>query len=115
MSASNPPDPNVNTFNNEYWTAGDTTLTQEEADRRYLRFPIAQGTENLAAINVNGNATFNANIFCSIIEDLYGTLTLDAVGTTITSDTEIQGVLNMGAIPLVDRRIDMNGGEIHQV
>lgn len=59
MTSTNPPDPNVNTFNNEYWSVGETTLTQEQADKRYLRFPIAQGTENLAAINVNGNANFN--------------------------------------------------------
>ncbi len=59
MSSSNPPDPNVNTFNNLYWIGGDTSLTQDVADKRYLRFPTAQGTENLAAINVNGIASFN--------------------------------------------------------
>jgi hypothetical protein len=62
MSSTNPPDPNVNTFNNLYWISGDTALTQDVADKRYLRFPTAQGTENLAAINVNGIAAFNNNI-----------------------------------------------------
>jgi hypothetical protein len=62
MSSTNPPDPNVNTFNNLYWISGDTALTQDVADKRYLRFPTAQGTENLAAINVNGLATFNTDI-----------------------------------------------------
>ena len=62
MSATNPPDPNVNTFNNLYWISRDTTLTQDVADKRYLRFPTAQGTENLAAINVAGIAGFNNEI-----------------------------------------------------
>ena len=115
MTSYGPPSDDVAIFDTIYFKSGEEFLTQNQADKRYLRFPNAQGTENLQEINVNGNATFNANIICSIIEDLYGTLTLDAVGITITSDTEIQGVLNMGAIPLVDRRIDMNGGEIHQV
>lgn len=33
-------------------------LTEAIADTKYLRFPFAQGTENLAIVNVNGLATF---------------------------------------------------------
>lgn len=115
MSSYGPPTEDTAIFDTIYFKQGEEFLTQNQADRRYLRFPNAQGTENLAAINVNGLATFNANIVCSTIEDLTGTLTLDAIGTTITGDTEIQGFLNMNAVVLADRRIDMNGGEIHQV
>lgn len=49
-------------FNPAYFESADQTLTQSEADKRYLRFPNAQGTENLQAINVNGVAGFNAGV-----------------------------------------------------
>lgn len=49
-------------FNPAYFESADQTLTQSEADKRYLRFPNAQGTENLQAINVSGIANFNTNI-----------------------------------------------------
>lgn len=62
MSSTSPPDPNVNLFNNLYWTTGDEFITQSQADKRYLRYPVAQGTENLQAINVNGVAQFNNDI-----------------------------------------------------
>ena len=62
MSVNIPPDPNVNTFNNLYWIQGDVPLTTAEGDLRYLKFPVAQGTENLQAINVNGIANFNDDI-----------------------------------------------------
>ncbi len=59
MSSSNPPVPNVDTFNNLYWISTDIPITQEQADKRYLRFPVAQGKENLQAVDVNGTANFN--------------------------------------------------------
>jgi hypothetical protein len=62
MSDNTPPNPNVNTFNNLYWITGDSALTQNQADLRYLKFPIAQGTENLKAIGVDGVATFNNDV-----------------------------------------------------
>jgi hypothetical protein len=58
MSADIPPNPNVNFFNNEYWVNEATPLTQEIADTKYLRFPVAQGNEELLDVDVVGNATF---------------------------------------------------------
>lgn len=60
MSVNTPPDPNVATFNNLYWISDETGLTVAEANKKYLKFPVAQGTENLQAINVNGVATFSS-------------------------------------------------------
>ena len=62
MSVNIPPEPNVNTFNNLYWIQGDVPLTTAEGDLRYLKFPVAQGTENLQAINVNGVLTANSGV-----------------------------------------------------
>jgi len=62
MSSTNPPNPNVSTFNNLYWSITDIPLTQSQADRRYLKYPVAQGKETLQAIDVNGVANFNQPI-----------------------------------------------------
>jgi hypothetical protein len=64
MSVNTPPEPNVATFNNLYWITDEAGLTVAEANKKYLKFPVAQGTENLQAINVNGTATFNSDINC---------------------------------------------------
>lgn len=61
MTSYAPPTENVAIFDTINFTSGETVLTQNQADKRYLRFPNAQGTENLQAINVNGLATFNAD------------------------------------------------------
>jgi len=62
MSSTNPPNPNVSTFNNLYWSITDIPLTQSQADRRYLKYPVAQGKETLQAVDVNGIANFNQPI-----------------------------------------------------
>lgn len=58
MSAYNPPTENVAIFDSAYFSAGDENITQNQADKRYLRYPTAQGKETLQAIDVNGLATF---------------------------------------------------------
>ena len=58
MSVNVPPNPNVSTFNNDYWIHMDTALTTADADLRYLRWNVAQGDETLQGISVNGNANF---------------------------------------------------------
>jgi len=80
MSVNIPPEPNVNTFNNLYWIQGDVPLTTAEGDLRYLKFPVAQGTENLQAINVNGIANFNDDVTVanSTLMTLNGQVSLNA-------------------------------------
>lgn len=75
MTDYNPPTENLPIFDSSVFLIGDIPLTQNQADKRYLRYPNAQGTENLQAINVNGNATF-------------------ATGTTITTN---QATVNIGS------------------
>ena len=75
MTDYNPPTENLPIFDSSVFLIGDNPLTQNQADKRYLRYPNAQGTENLQAINVNGNATF-------------------ATGTTITTN---QATVNIGS------------------
>ena len=62
MSVNLPPNPNVATFNNSYWIFNTTQLTQAEADLLYLKYPVAQGAENLQTTNVNGIMTCNDDV-----------------------------------------------------
>ena len=61
MSVHKPPIPDVATFNNLYWLISDTHFTIPDLDLLYLKYPVAQGTEDLQSINVNGAAAFNSN------------------------------------------------------
>jgi hypothetical protein len=66
MSAYPPPAENLSIFDNSLFS--NTTLTKEEADRLYLKYPIGQGEETIPSLNVlgakdtTGNATFGDNI-----------------------------------------------------
>jgi len=121
MSVNIPPDPNVSTFNNLYWIQGDNALTTAEGDLRYLKFPVAQGTENLQATNVNGvltanstatfngATTFNAAIDMNInnINDI-NQLVFDNSGVPTTQVTAYTGGV-AGAYTNTNMTIDANG------
>lgn len=50
--------PKTSVFIPAYWaTARSEILTQEEADTRYLRFPVGQGTESIPNLIVAGTST----------------------------------------------------------
>ena len=86
MSTNTPPNPNVDTFNTLYFKTGSGQLTIEEADLRYLKWPVAQGTENLQTTNVNGLLTANAGVKTNIIE---------AIGITIDlGKSRLLGTMN---------------------
>lgn len=52
----------LSVFNPANWETFETTLTTAEGDKRYLKFPVAQGLETLQSIIVNGTADFNDDI-----------------------------------------------------
>lgn len=62
MASYLPPLEDLPIFNDELFTDGEDLVTIEYANKHYLRFPKAQGTETLQAIIVNGTSQFNANI-----------------------------------------------------
>lgn len=75
---------NLPIFDTTLFTKGDEYITQNNADKRYLRYPNAQGTENFNQITVN----------------------------TITASNDLK--LNpAGSITCNGKTIDMTGGEIH--
>lgn len=65
MSYYEPPIETLPIFDTNVFASSDGYITQGQADKRYLRFPSAQGTENLQAINVNGLSNFYDNLTMS--------------------------------------------------
>jgi hypothetical protein len=113
MSVNPPPNPNVNTFNNEYWISGDNALTQSEADLRYLKWPVAQGTENLQAVNVNGAADFNSTINLNGTADFNSTINVNGVAdfnSTINVDgkTTLNGILEVNNTSSFNNIVNIN-------
>lgn len=97
MSVNNPPNPDISTFNNLYWITADTNLTQSIADLRYLKFPVAQGTENLQAININGTATFNSGATFNNSTTFENSATFDS-SANFNSDTNFSVIPTSSAI-----------------
>lgn len=56
MTEYNPPTETLPEFNSQVFRSLTDTLTFEEADLRYLRFPLGQGTEVLPNLTVQGTA-----------------------------------------------------------
>jgi hypothetical protein len=61
MATYEPPIENLPIFDPSVFIVENVPLTYNEALGSFLAFPVAQGTEDLSIINVNGLATFNAN------------------------------------------------------
>jgi len=59
MASYTPPTENLAIFDPRVFSNDITPITTGEGDKRYLRFPNAQGTENLADMNVGGSAVFS--------------------------------------------------------
>lgn len=79
MSAYEPPTQNLAIFDPDVFTQNDEPLTITTGSKYFLKYPNAQGTENLQAVNVNGVLTANS------ATDLNGTLFVS--GTSTFEDT----------------------------
>lgn len=80
MSNYLPPTENLPIFDPIVFLTGDEPLTFNTASNFFLRYPNAQGTETLQAINVNGPADFNSTVNIDGI-----TTTTNAIDMTGTS------------------------------
>lgn len=93
MASYIPPTEDLAIFDPSVFKKSTDPLTIVEADKRYLRFPNAQGTENFVDMNVYGDATIDGQI-------------------TATGDLFLNPV---GSIDCNGKTINMTGGEIHNV
>jgi hypothetical protein len=105
MSAYNPPIENVPIFDSSLFSVNDVSLTKAEADKLYLHYPLAQGTENLLDIIVNGVSTLNGNV----VQQTGKTITQQNITDNTTPNTlrrtDIYGDLNL-------RRPNTQGGAL---
>jgi hypothetical protein len=62
MSTNIPPNPNVSIFNNAYFTSVNESLTVEEANLKYVKFPVAQGNNTLKNLTIQGNANVTSGV-----------------------------------------------------
>lgn len=104
MTSYRPPTENLAIFNESVFLSNDEPLTFEEAQKYFLRYPYAQGTENLQAINVNGLATHSNDI------DMTGNDLLNVNQITSSADLFLNPV---GSIDANGKTLNMTGGEIH--
>ena len=86
MANYNPPLENLPIFDNTLFLTADIPLTQGAADLRYLRFPNAQGTENLLNINVAGLASMLSGL--DVVDGTNKT-NIDQSGATLTIDNNV--------------------------
>lgn len=117
MATYNPPTENLPIFDPVVFLTGDEALTTNEADKRYLKFPSAQGTEDLQAINVNGIAQFNTNIGVGSLSTSNNTPTLTTNKTALILGNGGNGKLDVdcpinissfGSLNLVSGDINMS-------
>lgn len=89
MATYQPPTEILPIFDPNVFLSGDEVLTYNEASKLFLKYPSAQGTENLLITNVNGLLTANAGIVSNTLSSSAGNaLTLqtkDNLNVTINS------------------------------
>ena len=98
-----PPTEQVPIFDTLNFQGGDEYLTYNKALKYFLRYPYAQGTENLQTTNVNGLLTTNAGIKTASIEPINPALTgAIVIGSTITAPSGSVKIGNTSASTYVD-------------
>lgn len=95
MADYTPPTENLPIFDKLVFLSGDNYITQSQADKRYLKYPNAQGTEYLQAIVVNGTATMNSLLTMSNLTS--STNRKISSSYYVISDSSINGSINSTA------------------
>jgi len=62
MSIYTPPSDNTPIFDDAFFSTGDLPLTYNMAVKKFLRYPIAQGTENLLNVNISGTTAITGRV-----------------------------------------------------
>lgn len=84
MSDYSPPSEDLPIFDVNVFLTGDEPLTYNQAKKKFLRYPSAQGKETLQEIDVNGLATFNNNVVVN--EDTGNIITVNYTGASQTNN-----------------------------
>ena len=108
MADYDPPIENLPIFDSLMFKTGDEPITQRQADKRYLRYPNAQGTENLQSVNISG--TLNASGIANFTSDLNSLGRLNATGiANFFSDLNSSGTLGQTGIANFSSDVNSTG------
>ena len=96
MADYNPPLENLPIFDSQMFLTGDEFITQKQGDKRYLRYPNAQGTENLQTVNIAGTLTANG------ISNFTNTINSSGIAN-FTNDINSSDVININDATLANQ------------
>lgn len=107
MTDYSPPTETLPIFDSSVFSAQDSTITQADADKRYLRYPTAQGTENFTDLTVSGTETVKST---SGTTDISMSVKDFRIQNKSTSGTITLQTADSGGI--LQSNLIMNSGEI---
>ena len=126
MAVYSPPTEDLPIFDSTVFLTGDEPLTYNEAKKKFLRYPNAQGTENLQAIVVNGTSQFNQKATMSSstnntmleISKTSGYsnsgLIIKNTGIDQSQSTNVNFINSLGQINLLQNKdLNINGGKTY--
>lgn len=90
----------ITVFNTSNWISSGETIDEAFLNANYLKYPVAQGTETLQAINVNGISTFNNNIDAIGSLNRFGDYDNISGGTFLTINDNTQTIIGNAAASL---------------
>ena len=118
MADYDPPIENLPIFDSLVFKTGDEFITQRQGDKRYLRYPNAQGTENLQTVNISGtlNASgisnftnnINASGISNFTNDLNSSDVLNIYDATLPEQNKVCLNLESQGVPLSRLRFSLN-------
>lgn len=119
MADYTPPTENLPIFDKLLFSTGEEYITQNDADKRYLRYPNAQGTENLQTVNVGGTltasgttnlATTNVSGIATFNNDLVNNDIIEIKDATTTGTGKVIFNMESTGVPLSRLRFVLNPG-----
>lgn len=106
MSIYTPPSDNTPIFDDAFFSTGDLPLTYNQAVKKFLRYPIAQGTENLLNVNISGTTAFTGRIS----QNLYG-----SAGSITDNNIEFGDSASLALMTTGTNNIAMGYGTLYAV
>jgi len=96
MALYTPPSSDLPIFDSDVFITNDSNLTIDVADKRYLKYPLGQGTENLTGLNVNGPSNLSGTNTFSGTNNISGTNAINGT-SSFTGSIQIQQLYLTGS------------------
>ena len=95
MATYDPPIENLPIFDPSVFIIENTPLTYTQALGSFLSYPVAQGTEDLSIVNVNGLATFNSSIIANASSTFNDSIIQTGAANNITQNITTNTIPNI--------------------